>query len=233
MRPIDRGMCPKDITGNIKKFSKYQDARGDLIDKLGEYCSYCEMQLDASLAVEHVQPKSNPTSSHLALEWENFLLACTNCNSIKGDKNIQLSEYYWADRDNTARAFEYLKGGIVRVSQNLTTSEQKCAQKTLELTGLNRIPNPDPTVSDRRWSNRRDAWEMAERSLYHLKKHDTLAMRAQIVLTAQAKGFWSVWMTVFKNDQDMLDRFIKAFPGTCLLSFDSQGKPIPRPGGCL
>lgn len=61
MRPIDRGMCPKDITGNIKKFSKYQDARGDLIDKLGEYCSYCEMQLDASLAVEHVQPKSNPT----------------------------------------------------------------------------------------------------------------------------------------------------------------------------
>ena len=40
-------------------------------------------------------------------------------------------------------------------------------------------------------------------------------------------------MTVFKDDGDMLNRFIETFPGTCQDCFDCQGKPIPRPHGNL
>ncbi|GAB4292819.1 MAG: hypothetical protein Fur0025_28750 [Oscillatoriaceae cyanobacterium] len=224
MRPIDRGSAPK-------KFREYKDARGDLIDRLGEYCSYCEMHLDASLAVEHVQPQSS--SPHLTLVWDNFLLGCTNCNSTKKDKQITLNYYYWPDRDNTFRAFEYCQGGIVRVSGSLTATEQQCAQNTLELTGLDRTPKNNPSASNRRWLNRREAWDIAERAMKNLTKNNTSEMREQIIETAKAKGFWSVWMTVFRDDRDMLDRLIKAFPGTCQSCFNSQCQPVPRPGGAL
>jgi uncharacterized protein (TIGR02646 family) len=231
MRPIERSNSPTDSTGNPKQFREYQDARGDLIDRLGEYCSYCEMQLDASLAVEHVQPKS--LNSALKLEWSNFLLACTNCNSTKGDQPVNLNDYYWSDRDNTYRAFKYLKGGRIHVNSDLTNTEIKLASATLKLTGLDKISSNDLRRSDRRQSNRRDAWEQAEIALKRLKDNPIPVLRDQIVDTAKNKGFWSVWMTVFQDDADMLNRFIAAFPGTCKDCFDRQGKPLPRPGGAL
>lgn len=39
-------------------------------------------------------------------------------------------------------------------------------------------------------------------------------MREQIVETVKAKGFWSVWMSVFRDDPDMTARLIAAYPGT-------------------
>ena len=226
MRPIERGSLPRDKSGTPKIFSRYQDARGDLIDRLGEYCSYCEMPLGASLAVEHAQPKKkNPD---LELSWDNFLLGCANCNSTKGDKDVEIDDYYWPDRDNTIRAFEYLQGGILRVNSNLTNSEKERARKTIELTGLNKDPKNDPARSDRRWLNRDKAWENAERALRNLQRNDTPEMREQIVDTATSRGFFSVWMTVFREDSDMLLRFIDAFPGTSRFCFDPQGRPIPR-----
>jgi hypothetical protein len=46
------------------------------------------MRLEASLAVEHVLPKKPEGVTEIIksreLDWENFLLACTNCNSTKG-----------------------------------------------------------------------------------------------------------------------------------------------------
>ena len=232
MRPIERGSTPTDkTTGKPKNFSKYEDARGELIARLGEYCSYCEMHLDTSLAVEHILPKSK--NQGLTLNWSNFLLSCTNCNSTKGNKTINLSDYYWPDRHNTFCAFEYRKGGIVRVNGNLSNSQQQLATNTMKLTGFNKTPGNKPAVSDRRWLNRREAWDNAELALKRLKKCNTDFMREQIVETAKAKGFWSVWMTVFKNDPDMLSLFIEAFPGTCRSCFDSNGKPFPRPGGSL
>jgi hypothetical protein len=58
-------------------------------------------------------------------------------------------------------------------------------------------------------------------------------MRQQIVDTALGRGFWSVWMTVFKDDPDMLQRFIDAFAGTCRDCFDISGNPIARQKGQL
>jgi uncharacterized protein (TIGR02646 family) len=244
MRPVIRG-------DNTKVFKVYQDARGDLIDKIGEYCSYCETRLGSSLDVEHILPKSQFTDEET--NWKNFCLACTNCNSIKKwaierrwkdswqhlhlttAKIAARSEFYWIDQDNTFRIVKYTKGGIVKVNISLALEEQKLAQATIEMVGLDRIPNPDPKMQDRRWINRREAWEKAERSLANLCKCNTEesleAMRDTIVDQAVAQGFWSVWMTIFKDDSEMLQRFISAFPGTCGDCFDAKGKAIPRPGG--
>ena len=80
MRPVERGDLPTDSGGSPKEYAKYQDARPDLIDRIGPYCSYCGMQLRTSLAVEHVKPKdANPA---LRIEWTNVLLSCTHCFAI-------------------------------------------------------------------------------------------------------------------------------------------------------
>jgi hypothetical protein len=186
-----------------------------------------------ALVVSGYKKRKSLLHPHLEKDWNNFLLACTNCNSTKGYKKIVLADYYWPDRDNTFRAFIYLQGGIVRVNPNLTDFEQHQALKTLQLTGLDRMPGNDPAMKDRRWLNRRKAWDIAERSLQNLKRNNTPSMREQIVDTATTRGFWSVWMSVFRDDTDMLERFINAFEGTCRLCFDDQFKLVPRPGGAL
>ena len=233
MRPIVRGEKPVDSSDKTKtkQFKEYQEARGDLIAKLGQYCSYCEMKLDASLAVEHVQPKS--LYSALELDWGNFLLACTNCNSTKGNQDVELDNYYWPDLDNTFHTFVYLPGGLVQHNPNLNDQEEIKAKATLKLTGLDKISTHDLKFSDRRQFNRGETWDIAIRSLNNLHKNNSSEMREQIAFTAITKGYWSIWMTVFKDDPDMLKRFIEAFPGTCQDCFDSQCNPIPRPNGNL
>jgi uncharacterized protein (TIGR02646 family) len=227
MRPIERGNIPTDRQGKAKVFRQYRYARRDLIDRLGEYCSYCEMHLDTSLAVEHVRPKTH--HPNLALQWDNFLLACTNCNSIKGSKDINLADYYWPDLDNTARAIEYLAGGRVHPHSSLAPAQKSKAQRTIALTGLDRIPLIyDTSASDRRWNNRREAWDIAVESLNDLNENDRPSMRRQIVRTALAQGFWSVWMTVFRDDLDMVHRFIEAFTGTCRACFDHSLNKVTR-----
>ncbi|MEZ4852315.1 MAG: HNH endonuclease, partial [Bacteroidia bacterium] len=69
MRPIIKGAIPKNNEGLDIVFPDYKYARRYLIDRIGEYCSYCERKIEANLAVEHVQPKSlNPD---LELSWDN------------------------------------------------------------------------------------------------------------------------------------------------------------------
>lgn len=237
MRPVVRGDVPQDRNGNDKQFTDYTLTRGELIRRLGEYCSYCEMQLDASLAVEHVRPKQPPDATGVMtereLDWNNFLLACTNCNSTKGNIDVVLNDYFWPNRDNTFLALTYSEGGVISPSNQLDPDDMARAIKTISLTGLDKYPNNDPKASDRRWRNRREAWDIAQRAKQRLTQNDNDGIREQIVETAQAKGFWSVWMTVFENDTDILGRLIGAFAGTCDTCFDVANDYVPtaRPGG--
>jgi uncharacterized protein (TIGR02646 family) len=225
MRPIEKGK-------NSRTFKEYQEAKGDLIDRLGEYCSYCERKLPVSLSVEHVQPKS--LHPDLRLKWDNFLLACVNCNSSKLAADIQLKDYLWPDRDNTFLAFVYSEGGRITVNDKLDDRQKTCAQKTLELAGLQKQPGAnDLRKSDMRWIHRLQTWDKAVISLKRLKGNDSIALREQIVDTADSNGHWSIWMTVFKDDKDMLRRFIKKFRGTSEQCFDGEGTPIPRKGGIV
>jgi hypothetical protein len=76
----------------------YREARRDLIESIGAYCSYCELPTSANLAVEHRLPKHYfPTSF---LDWSNFLVACPICNAIKSDNPYQLiaDNYYTTDQ---------------------------------------------------------------------------------------------------------------------------------------
>jgi uncharacterized protein (TIGR02646 family) len=233
MRPVERGDIPKNpATGSFIVFKQYDQARPYLIEKLGTYCSYCERRINNNLAVEHIQPKA--PHPELELNWDNFLIACTNCNSIKGNDELTLNNYYWPDRDNTARAFEYLDDGRVRVNPSINDVQKEQAQRTLELTGLDRLPgHPKLSPKDRRWSERLDIWGIAKRKLEQLKDEDTSDRREDIVELSQAHGCWSVWMAVFREDADMLKRFVSAFPGTCEECFDEQFQLVPRPGGAL
>lgn len=233
MRPIVRGNWPKNDQGEDIQFSDYTEARAELIRRLGEYCSYCEMHLDASLAVEHVQPKKPPGANNIDqtrfLNWNNFLLACTNCNATKGNTDVVLEHYLWPDQDNTFRALQYLEGGLVAPASD--GDLRKKAQNTIRLLGLDKTPLNDPRASDRRWNNRRETWDIAQRSRARLLTCNTVEMRAQIVDSATGRGYWSVWMTVFQDDPDMRQRLINSFDGTCAACFDAVGTPVAREGG--
>jgi len=213
MRPVFRGACPQE-QGQDLRFSEYQQARRALIQRLGKYCSYCEMQLDASLAVEHVQPKQPPGAQaalpERELAWGNFLLACTNCNSTKGNTEVVLSDYLWPDRDDTFHSLTYREGGRIEITPG---PEQAKAERLMALVGLQKTPNT-PDASDRRWENRREAWDMAVRAKDRLARCPCDDMKDQIIDTVRANGFWSIWMTVFSNGADMQTRLIAALPGT-------------------
>ena len=233
MRPVSRGTCPTDTNNNEMVFSEYTQARGELIKRIGERCSYCEMHLDSSLAVEHVKPKK-PSGVAQAirereLSWDNFLLACTNCNSTKGDIDVVLEDYVWPDRDNTFMAFVHSEGGLVRAEK---APHEARAVNTIKLVGLDKTPET-AEASDRRWLNRREAWDIAQESLQDLIESDTPAFRRQIIRTVKSGAYWSIWMTVFKDHPGILREMIYAIPGTAVECFDATDgyAPVMRPAG--
>jgi uncharacterized protein (TIGR02646 family) len=232
MRPVERGTRPLDENGAPKHYPRYQLARGDLIARLGEYCSYCEAKLPASLAVEHVLPKSlNP---ELEREWNNFLLGCTNCNSTKSARDIRLQDYYWPDVDNTLLAIRYKEEGIVTVAEGLNDAQTARAAATIELVGLDKTPDRDPEASDRRWLHRRTAWQRATlaRQRFETQPHNEL-LHDTIVELAEESGHWSIWFSVFLGIPAMQRRFAAAFMGTSMVCFDDSMNSIARVGGAI
>lgn len=222
MRPVRKGISP--IQGDFKN---YEDAKVDLISRLGSYCSYCERKIPTNLAVEHLEPKKGLHGKpNLEKRWTNFLLACVNCNSTKGDKEVNFKQLYFPDRDNTFYAFEYLQDGSVQPTDSLSKPNKEMAQNTLQLIGLDK-------VSTDRASQRMSAWAIAESSKHLLTSTDTQQLRSHIVnATAKAVGYFSIWMKVFENDSDMKIRLIQAFEGTEASGcFDmTTGNPItPAP----
>lgn len=235
MRPVYRGTNPTDEDGEEIVFTRYSHARGELIARIGQYCSYCEMKLDSSLHIEHVQPKKPPGAveniAERELDWHNFLLACTNCNSTKGNTDVVLADYYWPDSDNTFMALAYSEGGLVSPAVFLDEEQREKAKNIIEITGLDKQPDNDTTASDRRWRNRLETWGIATESKADLAIEDSAAMRRQIIRSAKGHGYWSIWMTVFRDDSDMLVRLIAAFPGTAEDCFNDAGEAVQRPAG--
>jgi uncharacterized protein (TIGR02646 family) len=225
MRPVDKGAAPA-------VYANYQDAGPDLQSRLGDYCSYCERQIETHLAVEHIQPKSDTPA--LRNDWSNFLLGCVNCNSSKGDTPVKLSDYFWPDCDNTLRAFEYVRGGLVQPNPALTPSIQAKAQATISLVGLDKFPgNPgrEPTPFDRRWLKRSLLWQLAENDRVRLASDDRQVVRELIVENALARGMFSIWWAAFAGDVDMRRMLREAFMGTDSSCFDANEDLQPRVGG--
>lgn len=228
MRPVERGLAPQ-------IYAQYGDEIEDLKGRLGSYCSYCERQVAASLAVEHVIPKS--LHPELETEWTNFLLGCTNCNSVKGDRAVEILNFIWPDRNNTLLAFVYSKGGFVRLADNLNNEQKTKAQALLDLVGLQRHQAQGwvkPARKDKRWQQREEVWAIAEKcrdDFEILEQAD--AARDLVIEVAKGNGFFAVWMTVFNDYPDIKRELIKSFPGTAISCFDPNGNPIDRPNSMI
>lgn len=218
MRPIDKSITPT-WSGD------YSGARPHLLNRLGKYCSYCELKLSTGLHVEHVESRDSFLDK--ANDWANFLLACVHCNSTKRHHlTLTRADCVWADQDNTFLALEQQEFLPPKPSSALTPSLRPLVEKVLEVTGLNRENGP-------RQDQRYNAWNKALAYRRYLAEYDTPEQRQMIVDFAIEAGFWSVWMTVFAEDADMKERLIDAFPGTELTCFDpwQNYQPVNRPGG--
>lgn len=231
MRPVNKGT-------DLGEFKPYGNAQQPLVDKIGEFCSYCERWVSSGIHIEHKKPKDKYPS--LEFEWDNFLLACTNCNSAKGSRRLNLNDYVWPDYDNTLRAFIYRIDGVIVPNATFSANINQKIEKTWKLVGLNRHPHTaahpairKPSPKDRRWIHRRDIWNLATRKKQSLSVLDTPERREDLVDLAFQRGMFSIWFTVFSNDKDMRERLILAFEGTDTESFDINFLPIQRVGGAI
>ena len=208
MRPVSKEL----YTDNSETYTPYGKAKEDLFKAIGNFCSYCEREgFFSSLAVEHIHDKNN--NPELENEWSNFLLACNNCNSIKGTKDVNFDEVFFPHLENTFRIFEYLEGGLIVVDKGLSNVEKNKVKELVELVGLLRRPGVIGYSSkDLRWRERLAAWNLAKKYLNKLERNE--CDEESILDIALAKGFWSVWMTVFKGKQSVQKLFIQSFKGT-------------------
>ena len=203
MRSVERGRWPTEPDGHRIPFSEYGHAKGPLIERIGEYCSYCERPGD--LHVEHVVPKT--IDEDLETEWSNFLLGCVNCNSRKSNRNTSRDGYLWPDTHDTFGAFVYQSGGRASVKDGLTPDEHRKASALFNLVGLGGMG----TRTDRRRHKRRRAWDQAVEVRNLIGGNDSRILAVKVAL---GTGFFSVWMAVFEDDEDMRQRLVDAFPGT-------------------
>lgn len=215
MRPVQRGNSPQ-----ATDFADYADAKRFLVTRLGRYCSYCERRVATNLAVEHIQPKGLPAYAPLEGRWENFLLGCVNCNSTKKDKDLVLVDTFLPDRDNTFAAFDYFADGRIEPSALLSVVNRVMAERLLSLVGLDKpisvcLDENGKQVALDRVAQRMEVWGIALEVKNDVDANPgNDAVRRGAVRTAQAEGFFSIWMTVFANDTDMRKRLVEAFPGT-------------------
>ena len=226
MRPIDKGIAPHN-------YSNYSDARHDLANRIGYYCSYCEMKVYNSIEVEHVLPvnqQGNP------IDWNNFLLSCKYCNTIKSDHNPNLSDYFWPDRDNTDLVFDYEENTSVQPKQNLNQLFTVKVKATINLMGLSRYPGgaAQPTEADTRWRSKKEVWDTAKFSLSNWTNAPIPELANSIALCALSSGHYSIWMKVFENEQLVLDEIDKKYSTKGLFKqFNPNGVRVIRPQGLI
>jgi len=227
LRPIRRGNSP---IGN-EIYPTYQKAKEDLIDRfssgwnngrhIASYCSYCERKIETNLAVEHIKPKDGEFG-HPELErtWSNFLLACVNCNSTKGKKEILFYNLFLPDRDNTFYAFEYTADGMIKPRDTLSYTNKARASNTLKLLGLDKETRETYSATgnlialDRR-RQRIEIWGEAKEALLDYRDNiESQVVKKFIVKNMLLSGFFSIWMTVFDDYSEMKNQFINAIHGT-------------------
>lgn len=235
MRPVEKGNTPQ-IAGVDKSVSDYKDWRQDLLDRIGNYCSYCNIVLNDSPQVEHVVPKKpqvgQPAGALLA--WDNMLLACGACNRAKSNKPISTTTHYIPDTNNTHLIFDYVvryinhpKTGTQVVcipipKSTLNTHQQSKAQNTIDLCKLD-VLSIQSKATDLRWKYRFEAWHSA--NLIWRKNWDGWGNKrandfiSLLIDAAKSKGFFSIWFEAFNDVPDAKSALVNGFIGTDRTSF--------------
>jgi hypothetical protein len=226
MRPVDKGIAPQ-------VYTDYGQARHDLAERIGYYCSYCEMKVYNSIEVEHILPQNQGGA---VLIWNNFLLSCKYCNTIKSDHNTNITDYFWPDRDNTDLAFDYDEINVIAPKPILNANLIIVANATIALIGLNRFPGgaTDPTKSDTRWRSREEVWTNAKVCFNQWAKAPTQPMAVVIARNALSSGHYSIWCEVFKNEQMVLDEIEREYRHKYLFKeIDVHGQRTVRQNGLI
>lgn len=216
MRPVNKGTSPK-------IFSQYREAAPYLEQRLGRYCSYCEMPLCNAPEVEHIESR---LSGGAECDWNNMLLSCKYCNTRKGTKVAvgQKEDYLWPDEDDTFHAFSYTDG-IPKLNIEYMLEEKydeefmRKARNLFQLVQLDYVPK-NLKERDNRFVARNNVYGQAKMMLdmwknIKLKLPEYMEQGLELIVTSAANtGFFSCWMEVFKNEITVKKALIHAFPGT-------------------
>ena len=213
MRPVNKGKAPE------KVYKDYRDAEPDLEERIGAYCSFCEMPIKHVPEVEHKEAKAKGGAK---LEWENLLLSCKYCNTRKGTQvgKGDKGKYLWPDEDDTFHAYRYDRD-LPRLNESFLKKQgermRKKADNTYQLFKLNNMPIT-PKDKDRRYMLRNEARNYATQSKRGLEKVRTPLERTMYINAmknlALESGFFSVWMEVFHEDEEIKQILIETFKGT-------------------
>ena len=221
MRPINKGNIPTNKDGVDKEYTSYRQAKDDLRDRLGSFCSYCEMNIDNQPDIEHISPKSK--NSELENDWENFLLACKPCNILKSDNNDNRDDYLFPDTHNTSFLYEYSISGV-KVRDDLDSTTKKLATATFDLVQLNRKLDTSGRTDDRKLA-RLNSWNKAQEALSDLLElPNELAMIRQTARSCN--GFFTMWIQVFKNYPEVKKAILENVAGSSLNCYDKDINPI-------
>jgi len=221
MRPVDKGEAPK------VKFRMYQDAEPYLEKQIGAYCSFCEFNIQHVPEVEHRESKSTGGDE---LNWNNLLLSCKYCNTRKGThvKQGDKENYLWPDEDDTFAAFSY-KEILPAINKNYLR-DAGCvnfikAKNLFKLIKLDNQPTK-PNDKDRRFFARNEARNYAIESINGWKKiaatTDKESYLATIISLAKSSGFFSTWMEIFKEEEEVKTVLIQSLPGTRVSCFENE-----------
>jgi uncharacterized protein (TIGR02646 family) len=214
MRPVDKG---ETLVG----FRNYGEAKPDLLERLGQFCSYCESPGSPQhLHVEHIYPKAETAHPDLDKKWRNLLIACSSCNSYKNihlgnyRQNQILKKYLWPHFDNTFNGFAYEPNGRVMPNSGLNSKNKQLAQSMCNMVGLMSSPASASGykalgIAYDGITKRAEAWGIAERACSAYEANPTSLQVRVICDTCVKTGHFSIWMEVFHNHRSVRLALIK------------------------
>lgn len=234
MRPINKGDWPTRKNNSAIKlvFTDWSNARESLVERTGQYCHLCEIQLPMGLAVEHIKPKEIYPS--LSDKWPNFLLICTSCNSRKKitvPVQPYRLRYYWPHLNNTLMAFSTSLVGpdalLVTPHSGLNAAQLARATATIDLYKLDQKLLASGE-GDARYTRKAEIGSKAVRRYVEYKR--AICTLESIVDSVVSDGFFSLWLEVFKNEKAVVDAIldIPQFKIDRPNWFDANNDPVGR-----
>ena len=125
---------PIDERKKLIRGYKNNETQESLFNSSHNKCSYCEIiPYSSYLEIEHFEPKE--LYKERALDWNNLLPSCTNCNKKKGlhdTRNYPIINPYELDPE---KYFEY---SWFSIKPSITSPDMELSNRTIQVCKLNR-----------------------------------------------------------------------------------------------
>lgn len=166
MIKIERPRSPNFLTENYKRWGKelkahweinhnysfhwhssYDEIADELFTMTNNHCSFCDIQplKQSGATIEHFRPKRK--FPLLAYAWINLFYCCANCQK-KRDEFNQICKPFKPDQTNYSFDYyfqieETIEEIFIRPNLERSVEEQKRAEETIRLYGLNKFARPE------------------------------------------------------------------------------------------